>query len=346
MAAFFAACSPSVLRMPAASTDSPGSDACPLCRRRGAPYAEANDIEYFSTAETFDYRLCEGCDLLYIDPMPSDRLNRIYPANYYSFAAETKKGVVSRVKEWLDARAFRAFLTAIPGDQLKVLDIGGGTGWLAGLIRSIDPRVAVTQIVDIDRHAQARAERDGHRFFCGPIEEFRGNDRYDAILMLNLIEHVADPVAVLRKARDLLAPGGRIYIKTPNFRALDARLFRHRNWGGYHCPRHFVLFSRDGFTTAAARAGLTVDRFAYTQGAPFWSVSILDLMRRFGLAEVSAQRPAIYHPAMPFLQAATAAFDFVRAPFARLSQMVVVLSAANPLGNPGRGRLATVSKIG
>ena len=324
--------------MPPADVATETGGACPLCGRHGAHYAKAADIEYFSTDETFEYHLCAACDLLYIDPVPSDRLDRIYPANYYSFAEETRKGVVSRVKEWLDMRAFRTLLTTIPGDELKVLDVGGGTGWLAGLLRDMDPRVTVTQIVDIDAGAQARAERAGHRFFCGRIEDFRSDDRYDAILMLNLIEHVADPVGILRKVGELLAPGGRIYIKTPNFRALDAMLFRHHNWGGYHCPRHFVLFSRPGLAAAAARAGLAVDQFAYTQGAPFWSVSILDLMRRLGLADVSAQRPAIYHPAMPLLQAATAAFDFLRSPFARLSQMTAVLSLGNAAENADHGR--------
>jgi len=130
----------------------------------------------------------------------------------------------------------------------------------------------------------------------------------------------------LKKAGELLAPGGRIYLKTPNFRALDARLFKDRNWGGYHCPRHFVLFSRDSVTLAASKAGLAVNDFSYTQGAPFWSVSILEMLRGWGLVSVSANRPAIYHPLMPFLQAASAAFDFARAPYARLSQMTMVLA--------------------
>ena len=299
---------------------------CPLCERRGTIYCQATDIEYFTTSAVFDFYLCSDCDLLYIHPVPSDRLDQIYPANYYSFVEGRSRSIVIRLKEALDARAFRAFLKRIPGDSVKVLDVGGGTGWLAGLLRATDPRVKATQIVDIDPGARAGAERNGHGFFCGRIEEFESAEQYQAILMLNLIEHVADPVGVLRKAKSLLAPGGRIYIKTPNFRALDAWLFRHRNWGGYHCPRHFVLFSRESLCAAAANAGLTVDRFEFTQGAPFWSVSVLEMFRRWGLVAVSAERPAIYHPVMPLLQAAGAAFDFARKPFSRLSQMIVVLS--------------------
>ena len=55
------------------------------------------------------------------------------------------------------------------------------------------------------------------------------------------------------------------------------------------------------------------------------SVSVLDAMHRSGLVEISAQRPAIYHPLTPLLQAGFAAFDFARAPFAPLSQMMFTL---------------------
>lgn len=312
--------------MEAEAKASPGT--CPLCRHSSTHYATARDIEYFTLDQDFDFFRCSNCDVIYIDPMLKDALSTIYPANYYSFDKSVQKNAVTAVKEWLDKLAFRGFLNAIPGDKLSLLDVGGGQGWLASLMRETDPRISRTQIVDIDPAAKTRAERQGHAYFCGKIEEFYTADKFDVILMLNLIEHVADPYAVLTKARSLLTPHGRLYIKTPNFQALDARIFRHRSWGGYHCPRHFIIFSRDSIYRAMESSGLRVSKFAFTQGAPFWSVSVLDQLRRWRLVSVSAQRPAIYHPIMPLLQAAAAAFDFARSPFFRLSQMIVIAELA------------------
>lgn len=308
--------------------------ACPLCAHTDTAFhATARDIEYRTSERDFAFHRCQHCDILFIDPMLADRLGEIYPPNYYSFATGGKS-VAVRAKEWLDRKRFARLLGGIPGDSLSVLDVGGGTGWLLDLIRDAEPRVKQTCVVDIDEAAGATARAAGHDYVHGRIEEAPLTDRFDLVLMLNLIEHVADPRAVLTKARSLLKPGGRLLIKTPNFDALDARIFRHRSWGGYHTPRHFVLFTRDSLQTLSRECGLAVDQFSYTQGAPFWSVSLLAELSRLGLVRISADRPAIYHPLMPLLQIAGAGFDFLRKPFAKLSQMEILLSADDTSSGP------------
>jgi SAM-dependent methyltransferase len=298
--------------------------ACPLCQGPSHFHAFASDTEYFTTPEQFEYRHCARCDVLFVTPMLADKLDLIYPKNYYSFDEGGEKNVVTRIKEWLDARLLRKILKTIPGDTIRVLDVGGGTGWLSSLVRSIDPRVVFTQIVDLDSGAQARAKSNGHSYFLGRIEDYRSDQPFDLVLMLNLIEHVAHPDRVLANTQALLSDKGRVLIKTPNFRALDAVLFRHHGWGGYHCPRHFVLFNRESLNRTLNTAGLTVERFRYTQGAPFWAGSILQMLWRRGIISASAERPYGTNPLAPILLALTAAFDFARQPFSRLSQMIVV----------------------
>jgi SAM-dependent methyltransferase len=298
--------------------------ACPLCKGPSEFHAFAFDTEYFTTPDRFEYRHCGACDVLFVTPMLADKLDLIYPKNYYSFDEGGEKNAVTRIKEWLDARLLRQILKTIPGDTIRILDVGGGTGWLASLVRTIDRRVTFTQIVDLDAAAKAKAECDGHSYFLGRIEDYRSDEPFDLVLMLNLIEHVAHPDEVLASTQALLSERGRVLIKTPNFRALDAMLFRHHGWGGYHCPRHFVLFNRESLGRTLDQAGLVVERFRYTQGAPFWTGSILQMLWRAGLISASAERPYGASPITPLLLALTAAFDFARWPFSRLSQMIVV----------------------
>ncbi len=304
----------------------PANPPCVACGARQARlWAQARDVEYLSCDDTFHYYHCGACGVLFIDPVPADRLADIYPPNYYSFGA-AESSVVYRIKAGLDRRMFRRLLRAVPGERLRVLDVGGGAGWQLATVRDADPRVAFTQVVDIDPGAEAQAQRNGHAYFRGRIEDFETDERFEAVLVLNLIEHVQDPIALLRKLRGLLAPGGVVLVKTPNYRSLDARLFRHANWGGYHCPRHWVLFDRPSFLAAAAAAGLGAVQCRYTQGAPFWALSTLAWGARRGWTAITTDRPATAHPLFAPLMGVFAAFDFaVVLAGGKTSQMVALL---------------------
>lgn len=299
---------------------------CPVCAHEGEPWATVRDVEYHTSPDTFEYFHCPGCGVVFLDPPPLERLREIYPTNYYSYS-DGSTSAAQRVKEALDGRLFRRLLGSLPGERLSVIDIGGGDGALLTRLRRLDFRIAHTQVVDLDDGAAALARAAGHDYHCGPVESFRPDTAYDLVVLLNLIEHVADPRAVLTAVRAMLAPGGIAIVKTPNVDSLDARLFRHRDWGGYHCPRHWVLFNRDNLTDLAAEVGLTVRRATYTQGAPFWTVSVLAALQRRGFARVDAERPAVQHPLFGPLNAAFAAFDLGRGALgAQPSQLFVELT--------------------
>jgi SAM-dependent methyltransferase len=312
--------------MPPAASDSPVCGACGSANL--SLWAKAKDVEYFSVPDEFSYYRCADCDALTISPVPEDRLREIYPPAYYSFSGQAKS-LAEKIKALLDKGMFISLFRDIDRggrrEEFSALDVGGGSGWLLDLAKKAEPRLTKTMVVDIDDKAGKAARAAGHRYFQGRVEDFRDDRKFDLILMLNLIEHVRDPVAVLEKMRGMLAPGGLILVKTPNYDSLDARIFRHRNWVGYHCPRHWVIFTPESFTAAAGRAGLKVKRLDLTQGAPFWSWSVLNEFSRLGLAKVSAGRPAWKHPLTRWMMLFFAAFDFARRPFMRTSQMFVIL---------------------
>lgn len=52
------------------------------------------------------------------------------------------------------------------------------------------------------------------------FEDFEPNRLYDTIVLGHVLEHVADPVAVLSRCRRWIARGGRLYASVPNERSL------------------------------------------------------------------------------------------------------------------------------
>jgi SAM-dependent methyltransferase len=298
---------------------------CPVCfSNQTVLWSTAKDYEYFSTSKTYNYFQCTDCYSIFIDPIPVNELKSIYPSNYYSFVAGKKNGVI-KIKEWLDKKYFKRILKNINEKEIRVLDVGGGTGWLSSLIKDTDERVIHTQIVDIDPNAKQLAISNGHMYFEGTLENFTTDKKYDLVLMLNLIEHVSDPLAVLQKASSLLSPNGIILIKTPNTRCWDARLFKKTYWGGLHAPRHWVIFSEKSFRQLVSATSLRIDRLKYTQGAAFWAFSIIAWLSNKNIIQTSATRPIVFHPLFPLISGPFAAIDFIRSLFSKTAQMFIVL---------------------
>jgi len=297
----------------------------------GELWASAVDVEYETTADRFEYWLCGRCDCLVIDPVPSDRLDEIYPPSYYSFAGasgplDAGRNPVTRVKGMLDRINLRRALREVDTDRPAILDVGGGTGAIcASLIEATGPGATGT-VVDFDPGSAAVAEGRGLEAVTARFEDYEPERQFDLVLMLNLIEHVEDPIGVMRKAAGLLAPGGIVWIQTPNFRALDARVFRDRNWAGLHCPRHWVIFSADGLPRALGRAGLEVVRLRRTQGGAFWAASILGSLRR--RRPGANGRPLVNDPLFLPLAAGAAAFDICTGPLRQTSQVVCLARSA------------------
>jgi SAM-dependent methyltransferase len=81
-------------------------------------------------------------------------------------------------------------------------------------------------------------------------------DSFDAVVMEHALEHVPDPLCVLRAARDVLRPGGVLLIHVPNFNAWEVRRF-----GEFaiqvDLPRHLLHFEPATLATMLERAAFS-----------------------------------------------------------------------------------------
>ncbi len=81
----------------------------------------------------------------------------------------------------------------------------------------------------------------------------------DLVTLWDLLEHVADPLAVLTRARRAARKDGVILVRVPNVASLDARVLG-ANWIDWCLPYHFYHFTPKTLISMAVRAGLAVRR--------------------------------------------------------------------------------------
>jgi 2-polyprenyl-3-methyl-5-hydroxy-6-metoxy-1,4-benzoquinol methylase len=153
------------------------------------------------------------------------------------------------IRARLDLNVMR--LRAKPGRHL--LDIGCGNGKYLDMMRSLGWQV---EGVEVDPAAvrQARSLELEVRQGCLEDQDY-STDSFDAITLRHVIEHVHDPLALLKECRRILKPTGRIVITTPNLESYGRKKF-NCFWRGLEPPRHLMLFDFQSLLNLVKRAGL------------------------------------------------------------------------------------------
>ena len=125
-----------------------------------------------------------------------------------------------------NANTSHAQILELVGGNKRVLDIGCATGYLA---RALVAQGCTVSGVEYEADAAEQARPTLDRLLVGDLEEldlveFFGRDQFDALVFGDVLEHLRDPLSVLRKARPLLARGGCVVISVPNIAHGAARL--------------------------------------------------------------------------------------------------------------------------
>jgi SAM-dependent methyltransferase len=99
----------------------------------------------------------------------------------------------------------------------RVVDMACGEGYGAAVLaeRASDV-VGVDANPEAHEHARLKYTRPRLRYERALVEDYEDGAPWDAIVFLQTIEHVQEPERLLRRFEGLLAPGGALYVSTPN----------------------------------------------------------------------------------------------------------------------------------
>lgn len=177
------------------------------------------------------------------------------PSESYDAAYFRKWGDPGDALAAMKRRTYRQILhdaRVRPPAFRTVLDVGCAFGWSLDAAREIGLEAAGVELSD---HA-ARVAGRRHDVRRG-VSEFESSS-FDAVTMVDVLEHVRDPVSFLVEVRRVLRPGGVLALTTPDFSSLSARVLGAR-WPHLHAE-HVVYFDRSTIRRALRKAGFVPHR--------------------------------------------------------------------------------------
>jgi SAM-dependent methyltransferase len=174
----------------------------------------------------------------------------------------------------------------------RLLDVGCGAGANAEAIKQAFP---VAQYLGIEPNARAAelAREVMDDVFLGALEQWLAlaqRQPYDAVILSDVVEHVADPVAFLRQlTRHPATRGATFVISVPNYAVWYNRLntlfgrFRY-GWSGLYDRTHLRFYTRQSFRELLRYCGLSLIDERCT---PSLVQSAAPILRRFFEADVA-----------------------------------------------------------
>jgi 2-polyprenyl-3-methyl-5-hydroxy-6-metoxy-1,4-benzoquinol methylase len=203
---------------------------CPVCQ-------QDEPQPFWSKGEVSIVR-CARCSMLYTDPARVEFVSgQFYDQSTYHLFPDKITSDYSSVRFERELRIFRQFC-----GRGVVLDVGCSTGAFLVALQSRFPGNYQVAGTDVAGPALDYADKMGIPVIKHPFSEHDfGTRRFDAITFWAVMEHLANPAEFLRKAADILSPGGHCFILVPNMRSLAVRLLgpRYR----YVMPEHLNYFT-------------------------------------------------------------------------------------------------------
>jgi SAM-dependent methyltransferase len=164
------------------------------------------------------------------------------------------RSMLERTQATMARRRYQDLAPFRPGRAL--LEIGCGTGEFLAITKAAGHTVSGLDLsADVVAHVANRYP--DIEIHCGTLKSIDfPPGTFDVITALHVIEHVSDPVGLLREMAGLLRTGGLVYIRVPNLDCWYRRVLG-RNWWDF-CVAHEVHFTDLSLRLALTQAGLEV----------------------------------------------------------------------------------------
>lgn len=196
---------------------------------------------------------CRECGHVFYGDPPGAAPSELYDERY--FAEAEYRDYKSQRRTF--ARNFDRYLRMMARHGAsggRLLEIGAAYGFFLAEARG----AFVVEGIDVSAAGAAWGrEHLGLPLHCGDFLAFEPAAPYDVVCLWDTVEHLSRPDRFLARARDLLVPGGRLFLTTGDIGSVMARL-RGARWRMIHPPTHLHYFSRPTIRRLLERLGFAV----------------------------------------------------------------------------------------
>lgn len=210
------------------------------------------------------YICCPMCGCRFVDPYPGREANSAFQGadtvDRLEKEDEGRHGYFLRRLERLENRM------GGEGPGLRLMEIGCGAGVL---LREARQRGWHADAIELSAELATRARLNNPeaQITTGDIQTYEPQGPpYDAVIALDVLEHVLQPLTMVENCREMLRPGGLLLLQTPNTRSFRART-EGAKWDMLDPAQHMNLFSPDALRVLLTTVGFDILEMTTASGS-------------------------------------------------------------------------------
>ncbi len=212
---------------------------CLLC-------SKVNNIHYLKKVDGIQIYVCSSCQLGFLDKVGLAKQSRISKDTQYSLGEYRQEESKLKKRFILLSEIILRYK-----DKGKLLDVGAGFGLFASIFA--EKRFNITAIEPVNQLYYLRKFKK--KVYRNTFDIFfqKNKNKYDLILLIDIIEHLKNPVNSIVRLKNSLDKKGIIVIQTPNYNSLMAKICK--NWSWWVITDHKYFFTPNSLSNMMKKTG-------------------------------------------------------------------------------------------
>lgn len=231
-----------------------------------------SDAKKYLQKDGYTYYRCLRCKLIFLPHAPSaEQLVAFYGEQYFQAPRKMVGAYRCTYDDYAKTPVFKTPFYRFLLRQIRqlgantVLDVGAAYG---GFVEFLNHSGLVAEGIEISPFAAATARSLGNTVHTGSLEfhaeKMDWKNRFDAICLLDVFEHLHDYHKAMNGLQTLLKNDGALLIVTPSTKSISAKILG-RKWYQLLPPQHTRLFHHENITVFLAQYGFQVIRIEYVK---------------------------------------------------------------------------------